>query len=394
MQTAASVDTSDIEPNFAPLIPASPSARNRPGAHKIAGGALLELLSDEAVRFLGAEAVGCLFLLLQKMLTEGFTSIQYPSAVRLIHIHAKVRQEQAREILGLLLDAGVVSATGGETAEGFVHIPALSRAVEAIDGERSRRVQGWSARRKNQADKTGLDAQTPAEEAAESASTAGDVGQESEADVSFSAEPSAGDEVTTVATDDGAGFTDDDLMGAVSLMDDVAPPSGADASGAAAEQTQPTPDLFPEGGERLHYLTHGNDSRDGVADIVAVDGTTVRVTRGYIDWLQQAVPNVDVEQQTRLAAAWCQENKSRRKTVKRMGAFLLSWMSRNSSSLRIQQGAAEQSARRGQFGSGHIELTPQTGKSPVTQFDDGIGDLADLEMLPVVGDGASMSFPV
>lgn len=394
MQADGTVDTSDNEQNFYPLINATPGARARTGAHKIAGATLIELLSADVVLFLGAEVVGCLFLLLQKMLSEGFTSLQYPAAVRLIHVHAKVRQERAKEILGLLLDAGIVTATGGETDEGLIHIPALTRAVEAIEGERSRRIQGWSSRRKSAADKAAT-ATIPRAKAsdAEGAATAAAGGEErSQDEYTFSAAEPAVDESTPMAPDDVVASTDDDLMGAVSLMAEALQEPLEES--VETSQAHASTDLFPDEGQRIHYLAHETESRDRVVDIIAVDGSIVRVTRGYIEWLQQAVPNVDVEQQTRLAAAWCQENKSRRKTVKRMGAFLLSWMSRHSSSLRIQQAATEHSARRGQFGAGQVTKSQVSGAAAAAPFDDGIGDLTDLEMLPVVGDGCSLSFPV
>lgn len=66
----------------------------------------------------------------------------------------------------------------------------------------------------------------------------------------------------------------------------------------------------------------------GVFPTVGQGGTVWRLRRAQVDEWQAAFPNLDVLAECRKALAWINANPGRRKTVRGMPKFLVSWLSR------------------------------------------------------------------
>lgn len=334
--------------SFDPLLPAG-GAPSQPGATKVAGRVLIDLLASPGFAYVDAIHSGVLLGLIRGALVSGVTTISRPEAIRQAHLFSRTSRERAEELLETLHSAELIAMD-----DACVAIPALTAAVNAQGAEKSRRSQGWARRRAVEGSATFGEEKTPATHAT----------PKPEESLHQSLPNEAGGQIDGgdwVAED--PLVSDDDLMGAADGASGTAQGSLlAEEDDQAAEET-------------LVYLLEVDGGAEGdsevVADIVAKGGHIVQITKGYVAWLQSMCTRVDALAQVRKASGWCATNKARRKTVSGMGKFLVGWINRADAGAATLQGGGRSSGN--SFGTGSVGAL-------VAPFEQG-GEAADLDDL-------------
>lgn len=334
--------------SFVPLLPAG-GASSQPGATKVAGRVLIDLLASPGFAYVDAIHSGVLLGLIKGALVCGVTTISRPEAIRQAHLFSRSSRERAEELLETLHSAELIAMD-----DACVSIPALTAAVNAQDAEKTRRSQGWARRRALEGSATFGEEKAPASHAAT---------KPEESMHQVSPDEAAGPIDGGDWGGDDPMVSDDDLMGAA---------DGASASGQGSlldeENDQATE-------EALVYLLEVDGGAPGdsevAAEIVAKGGHIVQITKGYVAWLQSMCTHVDALAQVRKASGWCATNKARRKTVARMGTFLVGWINRaDASAANLRTGTRSSSSS---FGTGTVSGLGDTNKQD--------GEAADLDDL-------------
>lgn len=337
--------------SFDPLLPKG-GASSQPGATKVAGRVLIDVLASPGFAYVDALHTGVLLGLIKGALVSGVTSISRPEAIRQTHLFSRSSRERAEELLETLHSAELIVMD-----HLCVSIPALTAAVCAQGAEKSRRSQGWARRRGAEASASfGEDLpQAPPTKAKEKESLPPDspieAGEQVEGGDWVSGDPPV---------------SDDDLMGA------------ADSVSGSVQGSLLDDGDDKEAGESQVYLLEVEGGAQGdteiVAEIVARGGHIVQITKGYVAWLQSMCTKVDALAQVRKASGWCATNKLRRKTVAGMGKFLVGWVNRADSSAANLQSGTRSSG--GSFGTGSAAALGAT-----YQQGDDTADLDDLNEL-------------
>ncbi|MEJ6002673.1 hypothetical protein [Paucibacter soli] len=115
---------------------------------------------------------------------------------------------------------------------------------------------------------------------------------------------------------------------------------------------------------------------------IACEGDrTAEIAKSLVDHLQVTFKSLDVEQQLRMAALWCESNKARQKTFTGLRRFINSWLSNASRDADVRQAVVRAGKTGNGFGQGGSyggpEADHQAGSS--TPFGDDLSDLDGLE---------------
>lgn len=123
-----------------------------------------------------------------------------------------------------------------------------------------------------------------------------------------------------------------------------------------------------------------SDEDPTVARIVCECGGHAEITQSYVDHLQSAYQGVDVLDQIRKAAVWCDGNRARRKTMAGVRRFLATWLNNSARDAQMRASLTRAAAKGNGFGNGgsYVEQSDRSQSESHGEFNSDDLDFSDM----------------
>lgn len=187
----------------------------------------------------------------------------------------------------------------------------------------------------------------------------------------------------------------------IGIREDAAPAAGgqarsahqvASASAASTASSSEAPDRKSPviRGHRLGATTDAAPAADVTLYRFACKDGLAELTESYYQHLRAVYPRVDVDQQLRTAALWCESNPGKRKTVRGTRAFVCKWLNKARETADLSAMMIKTQSARNGFGNGG-GYNEHAGASAST--DDDLDDLAGIQVPPASSEARSVTQP-
>lgn len=336
--------------------PAKPRAEARVSSIRVARAALAELLTHPGAAGLSPLALGCLTVLTRFACDrESLESVGSTLSIReaqTLFAMKGISQADGELVLSALNMSGLLHLDSA-----VVSIPAMDRALQGESSALANRVAGWLKR----------EAVTAPQRAERAPAVTAPAPAELPAPVPASAP------AQTPAT-----------TSAAPAARPTAPVlAAADPLRAQAADKKPTAAKSTGGETRRFAATDAQPTRPEddpvMVRILCEKDRTAELTAQYVDHLQQNFKRIDVLEQLKRAALWCESNPARRKTFAGLRRFLNSWLGSASRDAEVRQAVVRAGNQRNGFGQGGDYVPAAAEVAPKAAEASGAADdFADL----------------
>lgn len=352
----------------------SASAMNdaRVALERATKSAIGDLVTSPAAALLSPVALGSLVTLVRHCGTCGVAELSDADIRGVLGMRGLSASDIDVAVQSMRL-AGLVVAEAG-----LVRIPSLALHIQAELAARSNRKAGWETRRQR-ADVKPASSVVPivATPAVKPITPAAAQITAADAPAQAAEPPAAAPQVAVAGR--------------------LSPAEPREVASPAKPERAPATRGAPAGGIETRRFTESDSKRttpseDPVSVRIPVEKGVAELTQSYVDHLQSTYGRIDVLEQLKRAALWCESNKAQRKTWVGLRRFVNSWLSRASQDADVRRAVVRAGSQRNGFGqggdyaSGESDVPAQSERSTSdvstpaagALSDAGLGDFSDL----------------